>query len=119
MAAYTKALANPVSYGRSTCGRCPVPSFPLALVFTRRDAVRVVTDLKAFLGPIDTAADARLLRDATAVAMDGNAWLVVRGEIDGTCGPFERADVYERIQRDGRVDPITRLLVSRRFGVCA
>ena len=119
MAAYTRALVNPAPYGRSTCGRCPVPSFPLALVSTRRDEIREVTDLKAFLGPIDTAADARLLRNATAVAMDGNAWLVVRDEIDGTCDPFERADVYERIQRDGRVDPITRLLVSRQFGVCA
>ncbi len=70
MATYTRALANPVPYGRRTCGRCPVAPVPLALVYTRRDEVRVVTDLKAFLGPIDTAADAQLMRDATAVAMD-------------------------------------------------
>jgi hypothetical protein len=119
MASYARALANPTPYGRRSCGRCPVAPVPLALVFTRRDEVRTVTDLKGFLGPIDTAADARLMRDATAVAMDGAAWLAVRSEIDGTCDPFERADVYERIQRDGRVDPIARLLVSRRFGVCA
>lgn len=119
MAAYTRALVNPAPYGRRTCGRCPIPSVPLALVYTRRDEVRVVTDLNAFLGELDTAADARLMRDGTAVAMDGRAWLVVRDEIDGTCDPLERAEVYERIQRDGRVDPVARLLVSRTFGVCA
>jgi hypothetical protein len=57
-AKYKKALANPTPYGRSNCGRCPLAPQPLALVYTRRDEVRLVTDLKAFLGPIDTAADA-------------------------------------------------------------
>ena len=118
-AAYKSALANPAPFGKRTCGRCPVAPVPLALVYTRRDEVRVVTDLKAFLGPIDTAADARLMRDGTAVAMDGNAWLVERTEIDGTCDPFERANVYERISRDGLVEPVARLLVSRQFGACA
>lgn len=48
IAAYTRALINPTPYGYMTCGRCPVPRVPLALVYTRRDEARVVTDLKAF-----------------------------------------------------------------------
>jgi hypothetical protein len=43
----------------------------------------------------------------------------MRSETDGTCDPLEQADVYERVQRDGRVEPVSRLLVSRNFGVCA
>jgi hypothetical protein len=117
---YAKALANPTPYGRSNCGRCPVGPQPLVLVYTRRDEVRFVSDLKAFLGPIDTAADAALLREGTVVAaLKGGAWLVMRNEIDGTCDPFERSEVYERVQADGGVEPIARLLVSRQFGMCA
>jgi hypothetical protein len=119
MAAYVRAMASPVPYGVETCGRCPVAPVPLSLVYTRRDVVGTVTDLEGFLGPIDTAADAALLLHGTAVARDGKAWLVVHGEIDGTCDPFERAEVYERVKRDGTVDLIARLLVSRIFGVCA
>jgi hypothetical protein len=67
MAKYKRALANPTPYGRSNCGRCPLAPQPLALIYTRRDEVRLVTDLKAFLGPIDTAADAALLRKALSL----------------------------------------------------
>jgi hypothetical protein len=120
-AKYAKALAGtPTPYGRSNCGRCPAPPEPLALLYTRRDEVQFVTDLKAFLGPIDTAADAALLRDSSEVAaLDGGAWLVMRNEIDGTCDPFERAEVYERVESDGRIERVVRLLVSRQFGACA
>ncbi len=118
---YAKALANPQAYGRANCGRCPVSPPALALLFTRGDNVRFVSDLRAFLGPIDTAADAVLLAAASdAVArLDGGAWLVKRSEIDGTCDPFERADVFEKISRDGRVTQVARVLASRQFGVCA
>ena len=92
----------------------------MALVYTHRDDVRVVTDLQAFLGSIDTAADAALWRDGTVVAsLDGRSWLVMRNEIDGTCDPLERAEVYEHITRDGRIEPVARLLVLRQFNVCA
>ena len=119
-AKYARAIDTATPYGRSSCGRCPVPSGTLALVYTHRDDVRVVTDLQAFLGPIDTAADAVLWREGKVVAaLDGGSWLVMRNEVDGTCDPFERAEVYERVRSDGRVEAVARLLVSRQFNVCA
>ena len=119
-AKYARAIATATPYGRSSCGRCPVASGTLALVYTHRDDVRVVMDQKAFLGSIDTAADAALWRDGTVVAgLDGGSWLVMRNEVDGTCDPFERAEVYERVRSDGRVEAFARLLVSRQFNVCA
>ena len=119
-AKYARAIETATPYGRSSCGRCPVPSGTLALVYTYRDDVRVVTDLQAFLGPIDSAADAVLWREGKVVAaLDGGSWLVMRNEIDGTCDPLERAEVYERVRSDGRVEAVARLLVSRQFNVCA
>jgi hypothetical protein len=52
-------------------------------------------------------------------ALDGGAWLVMRKEIDGTCNPLERSEIFERVQSDGSVELIKRLLVSRQFDACA
>lgn len=120
LATYKRLLARPSRYGTTQCGRCPVGAQPLALVYTKRDVVRSVTDLKAFLGSIDTAADAALLQNGTTVSrLSSGSWLVVRSEVDGTCDPFERADVYLRVKGDGSAEQVARLLTSRQFGMCA
>ena len=58
----TYAIGHPLglvdSFSSGRCGRCPARQ-RLALVYTRRDTVRVVTDLEAFLGPIDSADERR------------------------------------------------------------
>ena len=117
LANYNRAIATSAPYGSTICGNCT--KTPLSLVYTRRDEVGTVTDLKVFLGRIDSAGDAALLRNATAVwPFTGTGWIVARWEIDGTCLPLEYSDVYELVQADGSVEPLARLLTTRTFNQC-
>ena len=117
---YSGALLSPASYGQTSCGRCPIAPRRQKLVYTRRDDVGSVIDLRAFLGVIDTAADAALVRDGVVVGrLPDDGWLISRTEVDGTCNPLEHAELYESVSRDGRVELLARVLVTRQFRVCA
>ncbi len=90
---YSAAMKAPSSYGQGRCGNCQARA-RLALITTKKDSVDTVTDLRSFLGKIDSAGDARLLLDASAVWLTNDSrWLGVQREFDGTCQPLEEVDV--------------------------
>jgi hypothetical protein len=115
---YRAAMKAPSSYGQGRCGNCQARA-RLALITTKKDSVDAVTDLRSFLGKIDSAGDARLLLDASAVWLTNEGrWLGVHREFDGTCQPLEEVDVYESVDPSGAIKTEARILKKRDFTSC-
>lgn len=115
---YRVAMKAPSSYGQGRCGNCQARA-RLALITTKKDSVDAVTDLRSFLGKIDSAGDARLLLDASAVWFTNEGrWLGVHREFDGTCQPLEEVDVYESVDPSGAIKTEARILKKRDFTSC-
>jgi hypothetical protein len=115
---YRAAMKAPSSYGQGRCGHCQARA-RLALITTNKDSVDAVADLRSFLGKIDSAGDARLLLDASAVWLTNEGrWLGVHREFDGTCQPLEEVDVYESVDPTGAIKTEARILKKRDFTSC-
>jgi hypothetical protein len=115
---YRDAMKAPPSYGQSRCGNCQA-RVRLALITTTKDSVDGITDLRSFLGKIDSAGDARLLLDASAIWLTNEGrWLGVHREFDGTCQPLEEVDVYESADHSGAIKTEARILKKRDFTSC-